>query len=142
MSTSKAKKEKRKKKKDERRTQHQDNKISKWKSGKLVKENANGDKYSKGYTIELRDRLMDLILFNLRDPACIQNPFMFYHRFLQTKSYIRDLLVYWSGDVERKDDYKYWFLKKCYEIYLDNAETLGIQSTLMGLIQNEREKDG
>lgn len=136
--TTKAKKEKRKQKKIKEKQKHKSNSTLRWQSGKLIRENANGDKYSKKYTIMLRDRLVDSIVSNLKDTACVVNPLLFYHRFLQSKTYIRDLLVYWSKDVE-KEDYKYQFLKNCYEIYQDTYGEI-IESELMELIKNEKEK--
>lgn len=137
--SSKTKQNKRKEKRSKRRDLHKQGEITRWENGVLIKENANGGMYSKEYTIALTNRLIGIINSELTDSHCLQNPKIFYQKFLCIKNYIRDLLVYWSGDVGKT--FNYHFLRVCYETYL-NSKTcdIPIDEIFMGLIIDNIDK--
>lgn len=93
-----------------------------WKSGKLIEENHNNSEYSPNYTVELCNRLVDILGNYLTYCQNINNNNSFLSKFRAYRIKVRDLILHWNSTVSKSN--KYNFLKKVIEEYWDNPDDL------------------
>lgn len=93
------------------RRKDENHKKEAWDSGRLIEENHGTSPYSPEYTRDLTKRLTEIIL------GCTG-----ISSFRAYRSKIRDLIIYYSPEVEKTGDY--YFLKSVLETYWDRAEEL------------------
>jgi hypothetical protein len=122
MTSSSRKKQRRYERHCRNREKDQQHKEGAWRSGKLIEENHNNSEYSSNYTIELCDRLVDILGDSLIYCQSINNNDLFLSKFRAYRIKVRDLILHWSSTVPKSD--KYNFLKRVIEEYWDNPDNL------------------
>ena len=126
MSSSKRKKERRRMRYERNVRKEQEYKKAAWESGKLIEENHNGGPYSPGYSIELGDRLFNII--QRYKEQCLENNEVgskndyFVTKFRLYRMKIRDFILHWNPDTPKTPSYL--FLKGAIETYWDCPENL------------------
>lgn len=125
MSSSKRKKERRRLRYERNVRKEQEYKKQAWESGKkLIEENHNGGPYSGPYSVELGERLFNIIQ-NYRT-KCLEpdggGNDMFIMRFRLYRMKIRDFILHYNPDIPKTPAYNY--LKSAIETYWDCPENL------------------
>lgn len=124
MSSSKRKKERRRMRYERNVRKEIEYKKQAWESGKLIEENHNGGPYSGPYSIELGDRLYNII--QRYRSQCLEpdggGNDMFVLRFRLYRMKIRDFILHWNPDTPKTPAYLY--LKSAIETYWDCPEKL------------------
>lgn len=124
MSSSKRKKERRKMRYERNVQKEVEYKKQAWESGKLIEENHNGGPYSAQYSIELGERLYNIIQnYRLQclSPEGGGNE-LFIQKFRLYRKKIRDFILHWNPDTPKTEAYNY--LKSAIETYWDCPEKL------------------
>ena len=120
MSSSKAKKERRKMRHLRNIAKEVAYKKQAWENGKLIEENHNQGPYSPGYTQELAERLYNILKNIVNEEGTTKDKIIY--RFRQYKMKIRDLILHWSPETEKNEIYNY--LKGSLEVYWDDLDNL------------------
>ena len=120
MSSSKAKKERRKMRHLRNIAKEVAYKKQAWENGKLIEENHNQCPYSPGYTQELAERLYNILKNIVNEEGTTKDKIIY--RFRQYKMKIRDLILHWSPETEKNQIYNY--LKGSLEVYWDDLDNL------------------
>lgn len=126
MSSSKRKKERRRMRYERNVRKEIEYKKAAWEAGKLIEENHNGGPYSGPYSVELGERLYNIIQ-GYKD-RCLGNPEIenknehFITKFRLYRMKIRDFILHWSPDTPKTP--AYLFLKGAIEVYWDCPENL------------------
>lgn len=120
MSSSQAKKDRRKARYERNVAKEIKHKKEAWNRGKLIEENHNEGPYSSDYTQELGQRLYDIIQDLKTQSAGNNEDFILKYRLYKNK--IRDFILYYSPDIPKDKIYEY--LKYSLEVYWDNPENL------------------
>lgn len=129
MTSSKRKKERRRMRYLRNVRKEVEYKKEAWENGKLIEENHNQGPYSAGYSIELGERLMN-IMKNYKN-MCLQphpetgivggNDLML-RKFRMYRMKIRDFIIHYNPEIPKTEAYEY--LKNGIETYWDNPENL------------------
>lgn len=125
MSSSKRKKERRRMRYERNVRKEQEYKKKAWEEGKkLIEENHNGGPYSGPYSIELGERLYN-IMQNYRN-QCLEpeggGNDRYVLRFRLYRQKIRDFILHWNPETPKTPAYEY--LKAAIETYWDCPEKL------------------
>lgn len=124
MSSSKRKKERRRMRYERNVRKEIEYKKQAWESGKLIEENHNNGPYSAAYSIELGDRLFNII--QRYRSECLApdggGNEKFVYRFRLYRMKIRDFILHYSPDIPKTPAYNY--LKAAIETYWDCPEKL------------------
>lgn len=127
MTSSKRKKERRHQRYLRNVRKEVEHKKEAWEAGKLIEENHNNGPYSAGYSIELGDRLYNIIQSYkeqaYQNPECPtgDNDFML-KKFRMYRMKIRDFILHYNPDIPKTDAYEY--LKMAIETYWDKPDKL------------------
>lgn len=125
MSSSKRKKERRRMRYERNVRKEQEYKKTMWETGqKLIEENHNGGPYSGPYSIELGERLYNII--QKYRTQCLEpdggGNEKFVMRFRLYRKKIRDFILHYNPDVPKTPAYQY--LKSAIETYWDCPDKL------------------
>ena len=124
MSSSKRKKERRRMRYERNVRKEIEYKKQAWESGKLIEENHNNGPYSGPYSIELGERLYNII--QRYRSECLApdggGNEKFVYRFRLYRMKIRDFILHYSPDIPKTPAYNY--LKAAIETYWDSPENL------------------
>lgn len=125
MTSSNLRKQKRRERKERNIQKELTYKKEKWENGKLIEENHNNKYYSEEYSIELGNRLYNII--ESIKSSCKEIPIesvneIFIGRFLLYKNKIRDFILFYNPNIKKSNEYNY--LKKLLENYWDNKNNL------------------
>ena len=125
MSSSKRKKERRRMRYERNVRKEQEYKKMMWETGqKLIEENHNGGPYSGPYSIELGERLYNII--QKYRAQCLEQDGggneKFVMRFRLYRMKIRDFILHYNPDVPKTPAYQY--LKSAIETYWDCPDKL------------------
>lgn len=107
MSSSKAKKERRKARHERNKAKDIETKICSWNRGKLIEENHNNKYYSPEFSLIMANRIAE----NIKPYTEDKNSFFFYK-----KKAIKLILLY-NPDIEKNKNY--YYIKKILEDYWD-----------------------
>lgn len=124
MSSSKRKKERRRMRYERNVRKEIEYKKQAWENGKLIEENHNGGPYSGPYSIELGDRLYNIIQ-RYKDQCLAPDGGgneRFVMRFRLYRMKIRDFILHYNPDIPKTPAYNY--LKSAIETYWDCPENL------------------
>lgn len=124
MSSSKRKKERRRMRYERNVRKEIEYKKQAWESGKLIEENHNGGPYSGPYSVELGERLYNIIQRyrnQCLEPDGGGNDW-FVMKFRLYRMKIRDFILHYNPDIPKTNAYLY--LKSAIETYWDNPEKL------------------
>ena len=135
MTSSKRKKERRRMRYLRNVRKEVEYKKEAWENGKLIEENHNQGPYSAGYSIELGNRLMDIIQNYKKQCLESTEPFLdpktgvqlskeevMVRKFRLYRMKIRDFILHYNPDIPKTEAYEY--LKQGIETYWDNPENL------------------
>ena len=124
MSSSKRKKERRRMRYERNVRKEIEYKKQAWESGKLIEENHNGGPYSGPYSVELGERLYNIIQ-RYRNQCLEQDGGgndWFVMRFRLYRMKIRDFILHYNPDIPKTSAYLY--LKSARETYWETPEKL------------------
>ena len=126
MSSSKRKKERRRMRYERNVRKEKEYKKSAWEAGKLIEENHNGGPYSGPYSVELGERLYNIIQRYkdqcLNNEEIIEKSAQFIIKFRLYRMKIRDFILHWNPETPKTP--AYLFLKGAIEVYWDEPENL------------------
>lgn len=129
MTNSKRKKERRKARYLRNIRKEVEYKKDAWEKGKLIEENHNNGPYSPEYSIELGNRLYNIIqsfkeqaFSNKELNSSIQKNEFLLTRFRMYRIKIRDFILHYNPIIPKSEEYNY--LKSLIEIYWDKPNEL------------------